>query len=151
MLSIISTVFAGPLVGVIGSLFSGVVGYFERKQQIEADKAKYAHEALLLDKQIAARGQELESEAEIASIAADAAALKGSYEHDASYGESGPIISGILRLVRPALTVFLLVMVAGLVFLKVEGIEMKEVALKVLFLSEVAVTWWFADRRRSRK
>ena len=150
-MSIIASLFAGPLLGVFGSLISGVMGYFERQQQMEADKAKFAHETNLLKLQVQARGQELESEEEIAAIAADTEALKGSYQHDASYGESGPIISGMLRLVRPALTFALIAIVAVLVLLDDTQLDRTQLSLKVVVMMEVAIAWWFADRRRARK
>jgi hypothetical protein len=151
MLGIATSVFGGPIVGVLGSVVSGVVGYFEKKQQIESDKLKFQHEEALLDKQIAARTSEMESEEAIAGMAADAAALKGSYRHDASYGETGPIIASVLRLVRPMLTLILIGLVALIVVLDDSAIDRQGVALKVLFLAEVAVTWWFADRRKAAK
>ena len=150
-MSIIASLFAGPLLGVFGSLISGVMGYFERQQQMEADKAKFAHETNLLKLQFQARGQELESEEEIAAVAADTEALKGSYAHDASYGESGPIISGMLRLVRPALTFALIAIVAVLVLLDDTQLDRTQLSLKVVVMMEVAIAWWFADRRRARK
>lgn len=151
MLSVLTSLFAGPAVGIFGSVVSGITGYFERKQQMEADAAKYAHETNLLQLQMQARGQELESEERIAAIAADTAAMKASYQHDTGYGETGPIMSGVLRMVRPVLTFALIGLVAVILMADVKGVDMKEIALKVVFLAEVAVSWWFADRRRSRK
>ncbi len=151
MLSVITSLFAGPLVGIFGSVVSGITGYFERAQQIEADAAKFAHEQILLDKQIAMRGQELESEENIAAISADVEALKGSYQHDSSYGDTPQWANVMLRMVRPCLTFSLVGLVAVILLTDVEGVTMSDVAMKVLFLAEVAVSWWFADRRRSRR
>jgi hypothetical protein len=151
MIEILTTVFGGPIVGVLGSVVSGVVGYFEKQQQIESDRVRFAHEAHLLEKHIAARGQELESERDIAAISADASMLRGSYRHDASYGDTGPIVNSILRLVRPILTIALIGLVAALVIAQDQTLDRQGIALKVLFLCEVAITWWFADRRRSRR
>lgn len=151
MIGLITSIFAGPLVGIFGSVVSGITGYFEKKQQIAADQARFSHEQILLDKQISARGQELESQEAIASVAADAAALAGSYEHDASYGDTPMWVNGVLRMVRPALTFALIGLVAAILLMKIPGVEMTVIATKVVFLAEVAIAWWFADRRRSKK
>tara|TARA_R110002110_G_scaffold401408_1_gene618238 strand:+ start:1059 stop:1520 length:462 start_codon:yes stop_codon:yes gene_type:complete len=149
MFSAIAAIFGGPIVGVLGSLVSGVVGYFERKQQIEADKAKYAHEKKLLDMQHAMRGREMENERAIATMETDAQNLSASYMHDASYGQATQWVVNVLRLVRPALTVALVGIVAYMVVANTAGVEGQKIATKVLFLAEVAVTWWFADRRKA--
>jgi len=148
MFSIITSLIGGPIVGIVGSLLSNVVSYFEKKQAMEADAMRFAHERGLLADQLKARGQELESEEAIAETAAAAKALAGSYSHDKGYGETGPVLNGVLRCVRPALTIFLLAMVAWMLVAKTPGIELQAVALKILFLAEVAVSWWFASRIR---
>lgn len=155
--SIASTLFAGPAVGLFGSLISGVMGFFERKQQLEHDKAKWSHETTLQELNISARSQELESEDRIAQTAMIAETLKGSYEHDASYGKPSQGAANVLRFVRPLLAFTLLALV-GWFWFSVPMMEVGDdltlreaIVLKTLFLAEVAVTWFFADRRRANK
>lgn len=151
----------GPIVGVLGSAISAGVGYFERKQKIEEKKLDYAQETKLQEMNIAARSAEMESEAAIAHTAAVSKSLEASYKHDASYGLVGETAATVLRFVRPALTVFLLLLVTVIYFTlpeaKVVGVDGvattvgEMVILKIMFLSEVALTWWFVDRRKSNK
>lgn len=149
MIGVLTSIFGGPLIGVLGSVVSGVMGYFERKQQIEADKARYSHELHLQELNVKARGEEMEHEAAIATMTADSANLVASYQHDTGGGQASTWVVNVLRLVRPALTIGLVGIVAYMVVFKVAGVEMQPVAMKILFLAEVAVSWWFADRRRA--
>lgn len=155
--SIATTLFAGPAVGLFGSLISGVMGYFERRQKLEHDRAQWAHETTLQELNMKARGQELESEQAIAQTAMIAETLKGSYEHDASYGTPSQWASNALRFVRPLLA-FMLLALVGWFWWTVpmmdvgDDLTLREaIVLKTLFLAEVAVTWFFADRRRANK
>jgi hypothetical protein len=119
--------------------------------QAKEDAAKRLHEVALLQMNIDARGQEMENEAMIAQVQATAEMLKGSYEHDASYGPVGPKAASVLRFMRPALTFTALILAAALVY-TVGGSETKETAvLRVLTLAEIAFTWWFADRGISKR
>ena len=151
----------GPIIGVLGSAISAGVGYFERKQKIEEKQLDYAQETKLQEMNIAARSAEMESEAAIVHTAAVSKSLEFSYKHDASYGPVGETAATVLRFVRPALTVFLLLLVTVIYFTlpeaKVVGVDGvattvgEMVILKIMFLSEVALTWWFVDRRKSNK
>ncbi|MDX9863091.1 MAG: hypothetical protein RBS99_19455 [Rhodospirillales bacterium] len=154
------SLFGGPLAGLLGSIVSGAIGYFERKQQIAADKARFAHEEKLQTMNIEARGRELEQEDLIAQTRAIADTLAASYQHDASYGPVSKGAAAGLRWVRPGLTIFLLVLVAALWFTAPDGaitigdetMTIKErIVSSILFMAEAAMTWWFADRRRANK
>ncbi|HKJ74551.1 MAG TPA: hypothetical protein VKA19_10580 [Alphaproteobacteria bacterium] len=155
------SLFAGPFAGILGSIISGFVSYFERKQEIEADKARYAHELKLQEMNIAARGQEMEHEADIAQMHADTQMLSDSYIHDASYGEVYTWAATALRFVRPVLTIGLIALVwwiyntvadGGLITIGDETMTVREkIVASVLFMAEAALTWWFADRRRGNK
>ncbi len=160
-MGIIATILSGPLLGLLGSAFSSVMGYFEREQRMKADKAKHDHETRLLEMNIRARGQEMENEAWIAQMGATADMLAGSYEHDASYGPVSGNISAALRFVRPLLTLILVVLTGIIYFsvadgavIEIDGDTMtvrERVVISVLLMTEAAITWWFADRRISRK
>ncbi len=157
----LATLVGGPIMGVIGSLISGGMAYLERKQRAEERQAEMAHERDLQKMNIDARGRELESEEVIVHTQATAAALTASYGHDASYGPIAGWASTTLRFVRPLLTLLLLGLVASVYFTMPEAeitaedgtvTEIGElVILKILFLAEAAVTWWFLDRRRTNK
>jgi hypothetical protein len=137
------------------------MSYFERKQKLEEKQLDYAQEIRLQEMNIAARSAELESEAAITHTQAVAEALKGSYAHDASYGPVGETAATVLRFIRPALTFFMLGLVAFVYFTMPDaqiagedGVVTtigEQVILKIMFLAEVGFVWWFVDRRRSNK
>lgn len=155
------SLFAGPFAGIFGSLISSGVSFFERKQKMEERVMDYAQEIKLQEMNIAARGQELESEAAIAHTAAVAKSLAASYKHDASYGPVGQTAATVLRFVRPVLTVLLLALTTAVYFSMPDGQIVgtdgvvssigELVILKILFLTEAAVVWWFLDRRKTNK
>lgn len=148
---------AGPVTGLAGSLLGGAVRYFERRQRIEELKIEHAHELRLQELAAKTRGEELENERLIAQAEADAASLRASYRHDASAGPAHAWVASALRLVRPVLTLGLIAVGAAIYFEAgpldtIEGRSVREhTALTLLYLAEVAVTWWFADRARGRK
>jgi len=157
----IASLIGGPIVGVLGSIVSGAVSYFERKQKMEERQQDYAQEIKLQEMNIAARSNELESEEAIAHTSAVASALRASYKHDASYGPVSQTMASVLRCVRPALTFLLLGLTAAVYFTMPDGHIVGDdgsvttigemVVLKIMFLTEVALTWWFLDRRKSNK
>ena len=51
----LATLVGGHIVGILGSLISGVMSAWERKQQLEERKLDYAHEISLQEMNIAAR------------------------------------------------------------------------------------------------
>ena len=151
----------GPIVGVLGSAISAGMSYLERKQKIEETKLEFAQEIKLQEMNIKARSEEMESELLIAQTEAVTQQLSASYQHDASYGQVGQGAATVLRFVRPALTFGLLALVAIVYFTMPEAQIVDEngvasslgelVVLKILFLTEVALTWWFIDRRKTNK
>lgn len=142
----------GPVTGLLGSAVTGVVSYFERQQQIEMKKLDHAHEVVLLDKQMQIRGQEMENELAIANLAADAEALKGSYNEAASYGSSWEWVNAVLKLTRPFLTIALMVAAVALAWFVIEDDNAQaEIVKQVVYLSGVAIGWWFGDRRKTSK
>lgn len=160
----LTTLLLGPAAGLVGSLlsnlFGGIGAYFKRKQDLEAQQLKQDHETKLLEMNIAARGQEMESEQLIAQADAMAQMLSASYRHDASYGPVSTAAAAWLRAVRPVLT-FTLVLLTGAIFFYSSntasitiGVEVMTVHDKiitsVLLMTEIAVSWWFADRRMKK-
>jgi|TARA_Y100000310_G_scaffold92194_2_gene89807 hypothetical protein len=154
MLAAVISLFGGPfggfLSGILGSGIGAITDYFKKKQELQAQLAKQAHEVKLLEMNISARGQEMESEQAIAQIEATAAMMKGSYQHDASYGQASPWAVNLLRMIRPTLTLVLILLTA-VVYWQAEVGEQSGIVATVLYLTEVAVTWWFADRARGKK
>ena len=141
----------------MSNIFGGIAGHFKRKQELEGQKLKQDHETKLLQMNIGARGQEMENEAMIAQMGATADMLAASYRHDASYGPVSPKVAAVLRFVRPVLTFFLLILTGIIYFTSLDAATITigdeiltikdKVVMSVLFMTEAAVFWWFADRR----
>lgn len=153
-MGLLATIFAGPLMGLIGSITSAVFKERETKAAVDAKKVDQAHELALLDAQAKQRGVELENERAIAQADAVARQVVASYEHDAaSAGKSYAWAEAVKTLFRPFITLALVLLSAAIYFtfdpltMGLNPIQ-EHIIASVLFLTEVAVTWWFADRAR---
>jgi hypothetical protein len=153
-MGVILQLIAGPVLGLVGSWVGSIFKYVEKKQDLKAQESRQAHERDLLKMNIDARGKEMENEAIIHQIDATATMLRGSYEHDASYGQVSRGAALWLRSVRPALTFSLVGLTAAVYFTSggeavFHGMTVRErVVGSILMMTEAAVTWWFADRTR---
>ena len=153
----ILTMLLGPLTGIAGSAIGTLTKWLEHRQRMAELDRQQAHELKLQQLNIQARGQELEQEALIAQTQAHADAMAASYRHDASAGQTHKWVASALRLMRPLFTLILIVLAGVIYFFAspvdlVDGKSVREhVALTVIYLAEVAVTWWFADRARGSR
>ena len=145
ILELISTLL-GALIGGSGSALSKWLGMKEKEQD-------HSHELRLLEMQMQSKQSETENEMAIAQEASFASMRTASYQHDASYGEVSLWVRNTLRLVRPVLTVFLIVEVGIIWFTIADSrIDLQEQIISgVLFMASTALTWWFGDRAPSPK
>ena len=170
LLSILTSTGAGGIIGVVGSWLTkreerkNIQLQFERDvklAEIRKDEAKIEadHELALADKQIERAQVE-------GSVAIDQAEIEaftdGLKEQSKNYGIK--VVDGIRGLMRPLITVYLLV-IATLLTLKInqlvgglDSLEMSElkgiydsVINQMLFLTATAVTWWFGSRPSSQR
>jgi len=170
LLSILTSTGAGGIIGVVGSWLTkreerkNIQLQFERDvklAEIRKDEAKIEadHELGLADKQIERAQVE-------GSVAIDQAEIEaftdGLKEQSKNYGIK--VVDGIRGLMRPLITVYLLV-IATLLTLKInqlvgglDSLEMSElkgiydnVINQMLFLTATAVTWWFGSRPSSQR
>ena len=71
---------------------------------------------------------------------------EASYQHDQSLGRSSRWVVDLLRLVRPALTGGLIILV-GIIFFSTEDLVQREAIVhSIIYLSSSATLWWFGDR-----
>lgn len=151
---IIATILGGPIMGLLGSVVSAFTKEREHKMNLEDKRADQAHELALLSKHAAQRGAELENDRAIAEADAVSRSVVASFQHDAaSAGHSYPWVDAIKTLFRPAITL-LLVALAGAIYFTFDAATtinalQEHIVYSILFLGEVAVTWWFADRARN--
>ncbi len=145
-LGLIGSVLTGGATGLIGSLLTKGIGLFEAHQKRKDRALDYEHELKLLDKQAEARVAETESALAVANAETSAALRMASYEHDSQTGRPHRWVVDTLRLVRPVLTAFLLVLVFT-IYMTTQDFSMKtEIIASVLFMCSSAVTWWFGSR-----
>ena len=170
LLSILTSTGAGGIIGVVGSWLTkreerkNIQLQFERDvkmAEIRKDEAKIEadHELALADKQI----ERAQVEGSVAVDQAEVEAFtQGLKEQSKTYGIKA--VDGIRGLMRPLITVYLLV-IATLLTLKInqlvgglDSLEMSElkgiydnVINQMLFLTATAVTWWFGSRPSSQR
>lgn len=158
-MGLIATLLAGPAVGLFGSLFSSAIKLFEKYQERKQRREDNAHEIVLLKLQQEGRNDEQEHEADIAHVNAQSNMLVASYNHDAAYGPTDRNGAFLLKMVRPTLTL-ILVLLTGVIYFTVSetqttgldpAVTLQDyVVMKILFMTEAAITWWFCDRRLER-
>ncbi len=136
MFELIAGTAAGGVTGLIGSLAGKVFGFFERKQKLQEKKMEFEQELKLLELEHTFQSQEREHEHKLLIEQSAAELRSASYSHDSNIGEASQWVINILRLVRPALTISLVVLAYSM-----PGSE-------TFYLATTAVSWWFGDRAR---
>lgn len=138
--TIITTVL-GSLIGGSGSALSKWMGMREKKISNE-------HELKLIEMQIQSKRAETENDLAIAQEKGYADIRTKSYEHDGSTGETSLWVNNALRMVRPILTLLLIALIWTIwMTIAKDDLEIKnEIIDGVLFMSSVALAWWFGDR-----
>jgi hypothetical protein len=144
-MAILETVL-GVVAGGLGSWISKGIGLAEMAQ-------KHRHELELLKIQRQSRQDDAEHEMAIAQEETLASMRQASYVHDSASGKTSQWVNNLLRLVRPVLTLILMILVftiwvtigqdnPSLQFRIVDG---------VLFMASAAMAWWFGDRAQHNR
>ena len=149
---LLTAAFGGGATGIVGSIIGKVGNWLEEKQKIEAKTLEYKHELKLLELQGHMSAKEQENELALIGIGASRDVINASYTHDTNFGQASQWVINILRLVRPTLTVILIIL-TGLIAWKMASIETEQQSWnslieQVTFLTTMAVSWWFGDRAR---
>lgn len=163
MLDLIMGVLSGGVTGLIGTVISGGMKFFENKQ-------KHGHELAIMDMEI----KQMHVEAEIAKDVAELemegkdrqaawSALEASYKESTSRMSTGDsawlIVVDVVRgLMRPVMTLGLLVLM-GVIYFTVasgltapDGMEMQvKIIFTVTYLATTSVLWWFGTRMMDKK
>jgi hypothetical protein len=144
---------SGGLGGLIGLIGSWLTKWEERKTR----QLEMGHELAMAEISLREMDKEMEMQAEIAKQAVNKAEVAGWEETQKAGSNFGEAIKAI---VRPTITVYLLVLstwIAWSTFEILGGIEQigggeyylsvaRQVVNQCLFLTTVAVTWWFGAR-----
>ncbi len=133
---------AGGLFGMLGTALGRIAGYFERQQGFVQEQARWQHEYRLHELNMRAQAQETELEIELAAQAGSWKGLEASIRADAALGKASLWVINLLRLVRPALTLFLWGIAAWIFAITHRG----EIADAAVFAATAATLWWFGDR-----
>ena len=146
----ILTVLFGGATGIIGTLVGKVAGYFEAKQKLELTREEFKQELALQELNMKARAGEMENEQAIAEVAAFTSTRQASYKHDSDMGKPYRWVVTLLRLIRPLLTLSLIAL-TGILFFQLGEEGQDSIATQVIFLTGMAVSWWFGDRYKGGK
>ena len=151
----LGSILTGGATGLIGTLFSGVFGFFkargDRKHEIAMRKIDL--EEFKLEAESAERLQSLKLEGQVAR--ADSEALQASYRLAQSRWTSNVSLSSlqvwllllidvVRGLMRPVLTCAFVY--GSFYILQEEYIEPHDVVSTILYLTVASVTWWFGNR-----
>ena len=151
MFELLGTVLTGGATGIVGSVIGKMFGFVD--YWVEEKKADKEHgrtiEMLRLQNEIGA--EENEREMAMAEANADANMRMASYSHDSMGGPSSMWVANVLRLVRPTLTLGLIILV-GILYFSADIGGKATIEASVIYMCSSAVLWWFGDRAmRSKK
>ncbi|MEO1642316.1 MAG: hypothetical protein AAFR74_03200 [Pseudomonadota bacterium] len=135
----------GGLFGLIGTALGRVAGFFEKRQQLAHEKARWQHEVQLIELQQAAAKAETEAELALADVAGSWQGLETSMQADAAIRVSYKWVDAIRGITRPALTLLLWLIAAG-IWLGAGLAERAAITETATFAATAATLWWFGDR-----
>jgi hypothetical protein len=161
MLDLVMSVLTGGATGLIGTVISGGMKFFENKQ-------KHGHELAIMEMEIKQMGVEAQIAKDVAELEMEGkdrtaawAALEASYKESTSRmstGDSGWLVAvDVVRgLMRPVITLGLLIMIGAIYFTVAvdlvgpDGTPMRVFIINiVLYVGTTAVLWWFGTRNLS--
>ncbi|GAA4652554.1 hypothetical protein GCM10023116_48380 [Kistimonas scapharcae] len=144
MVELLTAAAGGSITGIIGSLIGRVFGYLEKREEIKEKKLEFDQELKLIQYQGKIEADEREDELALTVEQNDMMLQHASYQHDSAIGEADRWVINILRLVRPVLTLLLIVL-AG--YISIAGdFEQSDIDGDIVYLATMAVSWWFGDR-----
>lgn len=156
MFDLIAGVLSGGVTGLLGTVISGGMKFFENKQ-------KHAFELAIMDKEMVQMDKEAEiardiKEMDMEGKESQAAwkALESSYKESTtrmSTGDSGWLIAvDVVRgMMRPFITVSMLMLMAIVYFTLATPPEQAKIIVTILYIATTCVLWWFGTRNMSKK
>ncbi len=173
----LTSLFSGGLIGVLGSLLTNLFDFFKQKQKDKQSIELKRMDLEMMDKEFSCRIQKSEIEANTSmEVSADSSFIQ-SYKHDTRSYSKGIILSWFGRtllvlvdvfrgIIRPGLTLYLIYLVSKLqvdvhalivragvdVVVTAEALEIyMNIVKMILFLSSLSVSWWFGTRGKKEK
>ena len=180
MFEALGSIFGGGVLGVVGSVITNITGYFKQKQHDSHEFALRKLELELMDKEHAYHLDVKAMDTDLELTKSEDELRAASYMHDTSVLEEMAkktvmtpasswlfvLLSLIRGLVRPGLTIYLIVLVQMVwaqaqEVLEKAGFEGMNIADAlsiygriidtVLFLATTAIVWWFGSRQKHIK
>ncbi len=145
LLGIAASAAGGGIFGLIGTALGRVAGFFEKRQSLAHEKARWDHETVLLQLQRDSRREESEAEQALVDARGSWAGLAASYAAETGIGESYRWVHAVRALTRPGLTL-LLWLITGAVFSMAAEAEQARIVEASIFAATAATLWWFGDR-----
>lgn len=153
MFELLGSVLTGGATGLIGTAVSHVFSFFKEKQKNAHTLAMMREERETLMLEIEGRERVAEIQSESAQDIAESKAFLASMNADRARYSSGDsrwlvMVDVVRGLIRPALTVGLVIFV-GVIWSTSNDPEIdKQVVATVLYVCTAAVLWWFGTRVR---
>ena len=139
----------GGLFGLIGTALGRVAGFFEERQKLAHEKARWEHEVELINLQQAAAKAETEAEMALTDLTGSWSGLEASMQAEAAVRASYKWVDAVRGVTRPALTLLLWLIAAG-IWLGAGNDERIAITETATFAATAATLWWFGDRGPSR-
>ena len=151
IIDIIGTVLTGGATGIIGSIIGKAFSFIDAWQEEKKEQRGHERTLQMLEVQQKDRSADLENERAIVEEEQAGKIKAASYTHDSSAGISYPWVAAVLRLVRPVLTLLLIVIVWVIYIRTDNAAQQEEIVLSVIYLTSTATLWWFGSRDTKRK
>jgi hypothetical protein len=139
----------GGLFGLLGTALGRVAGFFEKRQQLAHEKARWQHEVQLIELQQAAARAETEAEIALTDLAGSWRGLDTSIAAEAAMRASYKWVDAARGITRPVLTL-LLWLIAGAIWLGASELDRSAITETATFAATAATLWWFGDRGPSK-
>lgn len=181
MFEFLGAIFGGGITGLIGTIFTEIMGFFREKQKFKQKIAMRKLDIELADKEYSHESSmaTLESETRVTESGDDLRERSYEYDDDFIKFESSDLSGGqrwialfvyvLRKIIRPALTIYLIYCVwatraeVRAVLDQFGGPDFtglgigdvtglyKQVIDTILYLASTCITWWFGSRVKSNK
>ena len=149
MIGLAASAAGGGVFGLLGTALGRVVGFFERRQSIQHEERRWAHEVQLLELQQAAAAAETEAERTLIEAQGSWSGLSASIAAEAQISASYKWVDAARALTRPVLTV-LLWGITAMIWIYASETSRSSITETATFAATAATLWWFGDRGRGR-
>lgn len=153
ILSSLFAAFSGGATGILGGILSKLHGSLEHIMERKDKELERAHELKLLNINKELRETEKEEKIAVATIRSSNKLMSSSYRHDIASGKGSKWVVNLLRLVRPSITMGL-IMLTGAIYFSLDETELDlkdKIINTVIYITSTAVLWWFGSRPSPRK